>query len=188
MSSFVCFLVATCLFLACQSSDYKWSGTGTYSQTGEQQDANPHVLQQSIRQALFEAFLEKILQKSMLVDVEENFFQEMGDQDAVEETADQLTAVIRYVGVGYNLLRGSPDGDFDRGGIDPGIKSTRAIFDFTYDENKDAYFLGSSMQVPDQVNFQPLSSCSKDHRNSVYSGAKSYQKSLNIGFNVGGMM
>ena len=38
---------------------------------------------------------------------------------------DQLSLVTHYAGVGYNIIRGNPEGDFNRGGIDAGIKVTR---------------------------------------------------------------
>ena len=65
--------------------------------------------------------------------------------------ADALSTVTRYVGVGYNLLRGNPEGDYDRGGIDPGIKITKHILKFTYDQGKQAFYRGATNNLPDQV-------------------------------------
>jgi hypothetical protein len=110
----------------------------------------------------------------------------MLDQELAEEETDELTSVTRYVGVGYNLLKGSPDGDFLRGGVDPGILVNRIIFDFSYDEGKEAYYSGKVVKVPDQVNFQPIESCSARKHASAYSGEKSYQKSLKYGVNAKG--
>ena len=45
---------------------------------------------------------------------------------------DQLSLVTRYAGTGYNLVRGSPEGDFNYGGVDPGIRTTQEIFAHTY--------------------------------------------------------
>jgi hypothetical protein len=98
----------------------------------------------------------------------------------VQRDADQLSLATRYVGIGYNLIRGSPEGDFNLGGNDPGIKITHHIFRFTYDENKMASYLGSSMQVPDQVNFQAFSTCASSTEKKAYSGAKSYQEELSV--------
>ena len=35
---------------------------------------------------------------------------------------DELSLVTRYTGMGYNILMANPEGDFNRGGVDPGIK------------------------------------------------------------------
>ena len=89
--------------------------------------------------------------------------------------------MTRYVGVGYNLLRGNPEGDYDRGGIDPGIKITQHIFKFSYyDQGKKAYYRGSENNVPYQVGFQKFSSCSASNMLSAYSGEKSYQRQLSV--------
>lgn len=177
-------MTVACILLPRQSTGHRnYLHEDKWFAADGQQDANA----QSARKMLLDAFLRKILQKTAFLEsthAEENLLN-LDDQNAIEET-DQLTTITRYVGVGYNLLRGSPDGDFERGGVDPGILSTGVIFEFTYDKGKEAYFMDSPMQVPDQVNFQPASSCSTRHKSSVYSGAKSYQKSLNIGVDAGG--
>ena len=46
------------------------------------------------------------------------------DNEIAEEQIDRLSLVTRYAGIGYNLVRGNPEGDFNRGGIDPGIRTT----------------------------------------------------------------
>ena len=105
---------------------------------------------------------------------------------AHKETVDQLSLVTHYVGVGYNIIRGSPDGNFDLGGRDPGILLTRSIFTFTYKKNKEAFYLGKSMKVPDQVNFASSSGCSQKRQSYAFSGAKSYQKELSFKVNPEG--
>ena len=140
---------------------------------------------QSLKQTLVDILLSRILE--MNLESAEEEISAMNDGEEAEEESDRLTAVTRYVGVAYHLLEGSPDGDFDIGGIDPGIRATRVIFEFTYNRNKSAYVDGP-VAVPDQVNYQPQASCTKDSQNNVYSGAKSYQESLNFGVNAGGMM
>jgi hypothetical protein len=50
------------------------------------------------------------------------------DEEIAQEQIDQLSLVTRYTGTGYNLVRGNPEGDFNRGGIDPGIRTTNEIF------------------------------------------------------------
>ena len=41
------------------------------------------------------------------------------------EQIEQTSQLTRYAGLGYNLLQGNPDGDKNRGEVDPGIKFTR---------------------------------------------------------------
>lgn len=87
-----------------------------------------------------------------------------------------LSLVTRHVGVGYDLIRGSPEGDFASGGVDPGIKTARHIFNFTYHEKKREYYMGKPYDVPDQVHFQAFQTCCE--ANVTYTGAASYQKDL----------
>ena len=149
-------------------------------------------IQQTMRRKILKMFITKLFQEVSLAqeaDIEEEAPGIMPDyryQEQAEEEADQLSAITRYVGIGYNLLKGSPDGDFNHGGVDPEILTTRTIFDFTYERGKDAFFRGKTVLVPDQVNFQPLESCSAKGHSSAYSGEKSYQKSLNFGIGAGG--
>ena len=84
----------------------------------------------------------------------------------------------RFVGVGYNEIRGAPEGVFSRGGVDPGIKITRHILRFTYNEGKTELFQDQIWNVPDQVIFQLQASCSGSTENRAYSGTRSYQSSL----------
>ena len=93
---------------------------------------------------------------------------------------DALSLVTRYVGVGYDLIRGSPEGDFDSGGGDPGIKITHHIFGFTYQKDRKAYYMEQPMSLPDQVNFHASAMCAKSFETRAYSGAKSYQKDLSV--------
>ena len=60
------------------------------------------------------------------------------------------------------------------------------VFEFTYDEGKEAVFLDEKVQVPDQVGFHPSETCVTKSRESVFSGAKSYQDSLNFGISPSG--
>lgn len=141
--------------------------------------------QSSRKHNLLEVFLAKLLQKEILAGAQDTAAA-MLDQELAEEEADQLTSITRYVGVGYNLLKGSPDGDFEKGGTDPGILISRVIFDFTYHDGGEAYFLGTTVKVPDQVDFQPAETCAKMNQASVYSGEKSYQDSLSYGISTKG--
>ena len=100
------------------------------------------------------------------------------DEDADMQQTDPDLEVIRTVGVGYNLIRGAPEGVFDLGGDDPGIESTRYILRFTYDEGKTKLFRDTTYRVPDQVNYQLAIACSSSTIGQAYSGTESYQKNL----------
>ena len=135
-----------------------------------------------------EAFKEAIDQLNTAI--ESNLNQSSNDleQEALEEAVNELSAAIRNVGVGYNILKGSPDGDFNRGGIDPGILVTRHVFEFTYDKGNMAFYMGQALEIPDQVSFQSQNSCSARHQIKLYSGAKSYRDSLKLGASPGGIV
>ena len=91
---------------------------------------------------------------------------------------NQLSLVTRYAGMGYNILEANPEGDFYRGGIDPGVKTTRFIFEHTYTRGKLVYYRGSSMTIPDQVAFHMTNSCTTSSNYNAYSGQTSYRNEL----------
>ena len=106
----------------------------------------------------------------------------------LDTTVDQLSVVTRYAGMGYNALFANPDGEFDDNAIDPGVKTTRLIFNHTYCQGKQRWYRGASMRVPDQVEFHPLDSCIKQTSIDVFTGQTSYKKhlSLSVGRSVTG--
>ena len=141
--------------------------------------ATGEVARQSLKQKFLDALYLQLLRKETAAT--------NAEQDLAEEEADRLTSITRYVGVGYNLLKGSPEGEFDRGGADPGILiNCGVIFEFTYDEGKEAVFLDEKVQVPDQVGFHPRETCVTKSTENAFSGAKSYQDSLNFGISPSG--
>ncbi|XP_071950812.1 uncharacterized protein [Antedon mediterranea] len=84
---------------------------------------------------------------------------------------------INFLGIGYNVLDGNPDGsDIAIGGVDPGLLTTRKVFKMTFDNGK----LSSDNQysVPDQVTFVPRSSCSNSVSQEIFWGTESYQQKL----------
>ena len=111
---------------------------------------------------------------------------ENNDDSKLEQYAEEMQSgcnlqslrEARYVGIGYNELRGAPEGAFSSGGVDPGVKINRHIFKFTYSQGKTQNFLGRNWCVPDQVNYQMLSSCASSSQRRAYSGTKSYQSDL----------
>ena len=105
--------------------------------------------------------------------------------DATMQERDALYPVTRYAGMGYNLLRGNPEGDFEHGGKDPGIQDTRWIFNLTYSMGREGYYRGKTVAVPDQVEFHPTETWSKKSSTRAYSGQASYQKELEHSINAG---
>ncbi|XP_068753764.1 uncharacterized protein [Montipora capricornis] len=97
---------------------------------------------------------------------------------ATEDDVDTAKG-LRFLGVGYNILTGNPDGgQLSLGGVDPGLLSVRKIFKLTWDTNKTS--VDGLYRVPDQVVFVHRSSCVETTTNEVFSGAKSYQDKLKV--------
>ncbi|KAL9963063.1 hypothetical protein ACROYT_G032229 [Oculina patagonica] len=89
------------------------------------------------------------------------------------DTAKGLT----YIGVGYNVLKGNPEGgELSMGGVDPGLLSTRRILQLTWDEAKTT--VDGKYRVPNQVSFAHHESCVQQSKHQMYSGARSYQTKL----------
>lgn len=101
-------------------------------------------------------------------------------------TKDVATASgLRFIGVGYNILRGNPDGgELSLGGVDPGLLSTSKILKQTWDTNKTS--IDGRYRVPDQVLFVHRSSCVKFTTKEVFSGAKSYRDKLKVDVSASG--
>lgn len=97
------------------------------------------------------------------------------------------TDVEDFVGIGYDLLRGNPEGDFNEGGIDPGYRLARNIFKRTYEEGKEDLYNGNTVKIPDQMAYQPLSSCSSKETARIFHGTESYQSKLDISTDVEGI-
>ncbi|KAM7429490.1 hypothetical protein ABFA07_019668 [Porites harrisoni] len=91
---------------------------------------------------------------------------------------------LHFVGVGYNLLKGNPEGDARYGGVDPGLLITRKIFQLTWNTNKKS--VDNRFSVPDQVTFAPRLSCVRTYKKEVFFGSKSYQEKLNDDVQVSG--
>ena len=92
---------------------------------------------------------------------------------------------LHYIGVGYNLLEGNPEGgQLSNGGVDPGLLFTRKVFKLTWDTNKVTFDKKTSL--PDQVSFAPRQSCVKTNKKEVVTGSKSYQEKLNVDVSANG--
>lgn len=79
-----------------------------------------------------------------------------------------LPEALHYIGVGYNMIRGNPDGNFwAAGGDDPGLLSTRKVLT-----------LSSYDAVPAEVVYEHHDQCRNTHEFSFFSDPKSYQNKL----------
>ena len=125
--------------------------------------------------------------KSALLFEREFIPQEIETEFAEMSQADQLSLITRYAGMGYNLLEANPEGDFYLGGVDPGIKTTRFVFDLTYNQGKQAYHMGQSLNEPDQVSFHSSHSCASRYTSTAYSGQTSYKDELSLNVDASGM-
>ena len=99
---------------------------------------------------------------------------------------DQLSLVTRYAGMGYNALMANPEGEFSRAATNPGIKTTRFIFNHTYCNGNRAIYRGTAMQVPDQVAFHTINSCASVATANAYSGQTSYKRKLSESVDISG--
>ena len=100
----------------------------------------------------------------------------LNDVDVQER--DALHPITPYAGMGYNLLRENPEGDFYVGGEDLGIKITRRILNHAYTMRKEGYYNHATVVIPDQVEFHPTQTCMAQSFTRAYSGQTSYHKEL----------
>lgn len=101
-------------------------------------------------------------------------------------TPDELSQLTEYVGIAYNALEARPEGDFEHGGLNPGIKTTRFIFNLTYCNRKEVIYNGQPMQEPDQVEFTQTDACAAREAVNAYSGQTSYRNELSQSIEVSG--
>ncbi|XP_054770615.2 uncharacterized protein LOC129278492 isoform X2 [Lytechinus pictus] len=82
-------------------------------------------------------------------------------------------SIVNFLGVGYNILSGNPDGgDVTNGEVDPGLLMTRRILDMTYGNGE--LSLDGRYQIPDQVTVTPRDSCTQDSH--VFHNTRTYQE------------
>ncbi|XP_041464192.1 uncharacterized protein LOC121415136 [Lytechinus variegatus] len=92
---------------------------------------------------------------------------------------------IRFLGIGYNILTGNPEGgDLSSGGVDPGLLVTRKFFQMTNKKNKLSH--NNKYRIPDQVVFEPRDSAKTDHSKKTFYGAASYASKLSANVEVTG--
>ena len=103
-------------------------------------------------------------------------------EDMVEVEA--RPPIDSYIGIGYDLIKGNPEGDFALGGVDPGLR-LRSIFKLT-DANEQP-IPSNSPSLPIQIEYTPVHACSSVNIVNAFSGTKSYQKKLDVNVDVEGM-
>ena len=96
----------------------------------------------------------------------------------VATKARKRTQAVNYLGVGYNLIDGNPEGVPSNGNVDPGLKSTHRMLKLTYLTGRRTH--DDKIMIPDQASFTPRLSCSSQVQTSSYHGAKGYQRKLQV--------
>ena len=107
------------------------------------------------------------------------------DQDVFGPPSQAPIGINNFVGIGYNILEGNPEGgDLYLGGVDPGLLVTRPIFQLTYNNHQltsDREYL-----IPDQVAFTPRSSCVTTKSQETFYGTESYIKRISVDVRMSG--
>ena len=118
--------------------------------------------------------------KSLTEDVAQSQTEDVAESQTVD------TSIAYYMGVGYDLIKGNPDGDdFTTGGVDPGLR-LRYIFKLT--DNSGTTLSPVSGVWPIQVGYSPpVHACSSVNEVNAFSGSKSYQSKLDVSVDAEGM-
>ena len=99
--------------------------------------------------------------------------------------AEVRPPIDNYIGIGYDLLKGNPEGDFTLGGLDPGLR-LRSIFKLT--DAGGQPITSDSQNLATQIEYTPVHTCSSVHRVNAFSGGKSYQKKLDVNVDAEGKL
>ena len=91
---------------------------------------------------------------------------------------------LKFIGTGYNLLDGNPEGSLGLGGVDPGIRGTHRVLQLTY--NTSRLTLDGRFSIPDQVGFVDRLACSSYEVTRAYTGTRSYQTNLQTSVSASG--
>lgn len=73
----------------------------------------------------------------------------------------------KFIGVGYNLLLGNPEGGTEKGSLDPGFRTNWRILKLTCNDRS---------ENPDQIAYSSRSSEETKHGVKIVGGTKSYQE------------
>ena len=99
------------------------------------------------------------------------------------DLTSQISPVSALVSHGYNLIRGFPEGDFTSAGPDPGLMTSKQIFQFTFALGK---MDDDSLPQPDQVEFQAKTDFAVVNTAYVYGGGDSYRDAASTGVSAAG--
>ena len=93
----------------------------------------------------------------------------------VASASFDIPANLEWLGKGYNILDGNPEGESaEFGTTDPGIRGR--IFEFSYDDHN--LSTDGKYSIPDEVIFAPLKGCNNIETGVVVEGSLSYQNKL----------
>ncbi|KXJ23582.1 hypothetical protein AC249_AIPGENE12434 [Exaiptasia diaphana] len=92
-------------------------------------------------------------------------------------------AGLSFIGSGYDLIRGNPDGqDIANGGVDPGLLPAKRILRLSYKEDKRSD--NNKYLVPDQIRFTVRDSCVSTKKHDIVANSAAYQKELKVSVSV----
>nr|XP_054774222.1 uncharacterized protein LOC129282359 [Lytechinus pictus] len=91
---------------------------------------------------------------------------------------------INFIGIGYDIIDGNPEGSFGIGGVDPGLLVSRRIFKLSYDLSKTSN--DNLYSVPDEVAFIHRSSAVTSSTHTTFYGESSYASKLSAQVDVSG--
>ncbi|XP_041452750.1 uncharacterized protein LOC121405848 [Lytechinus variegatus] len=91
---------------------------------------------------------------------------------------------INFIGIGYDIIDGNPEGSYGIGGVDPGLLVTRRIFKMTHDLSKTSS--DNMYSVPDEVKFIHRSSAVTSSTHTTFYGESSYASKLSAQVDVAG--
>ena len=92
---------------------------------------------------------------------------------------------ISFVGSGYNLIKGNPDGEeINNGGVDPGLHPEKRILEFTF--KKKLKTDDGKYAIPDQISYSKRSGCAGRDKTTIVTGTKAYQDNLKVSVTADG--
>ncbi|XP_071507091.1 uncharacterized protein [Diadema antillarum] len=101
------------------------------------------------------------------------------EPQAVGDPKPTPVGISNFVGIGYNIIDGNPEGgDIYLGGVDPGLLVTRPVLKLTYDDG--TLTADREYVVPDQVVFTPRSSCASVTTQQTFYGMESYIEKISV--------
>ena len=101
-----------------------------------------------------------------------------GNEEA-DDSALPTPDGIAFIGSGYDLVRGNPDGqEIKNGGVEPGLLPAKRILEISYEKGRKSD--NNKYLVPDQIRFVVRNSCASSKTHSIITNSNSYQKELKV--------